>query len=1103
VNVLALSTDASDRARARGDRAADRQGRLLVEAAAGTGKTTVLVDRVMATLLAGEHRLSEIAIVTFTELAAAELRVRLRDRLAGELERGSDPEHCDLVRVALADLENAAVGTIHGFCFDLLRQAPIEAGLDPTFSIADPFSAQLLKLEAWEELLRDIGSDEPGLAAAEDLDLLREPALRAAAFALVGLRADELPQPLPEAIRAFDLRFRRIGVLLEEGIAQSFRGGSLARRFAAAGEEYRALLPLPERERQRELALSTWTLPRNVGRAASEGAAIATRNRLIDELAALRADLQHHRLSELARWLHGLRERYQRQTVGQGSRLDFDQLISRALELVRDHPDVRARFRRAYPVVMVDEFQDTDALQTELLLRLTEGDGESAEPAGAASGCFFVGDPKQSIYRFRGADLENYRRVREHDFGERRRVSLARNFRTVPEIAEWINTTLGEVMGAGVEIWEAPYSPLEAAAPAEAPAPRGVVRLRLEPAPKSNVDAVRELEAEALAGYAERLIAEGATVRDPSGGLRPAGYGDLALLLRKLTAVEPYERAFAQRGIPIAVLGGRNYYRRDEVHALIEVLRAIADPGDPVATVAALRGPGFGCSDQQLMAYALAGARTPRFDSAAVLSPATLRSSPDPEGAAAVAAALHRLRALRREVQGLPLADLVEMVLDRLGFQVFFRLGDRPEQRLANLNKAVEIARRLEISGTTPLSAFVRWLEALVDGAGAGEEPDSPYLEGTGDALRILSIHNAKGLEFPVVLLGGLAGGEDQGRESLQVYRTEAGPAELRLRRVIGTRRWEAAHEREKERDRAEEKRLLYVATTRARDLLVIPVAAPELVPNGKLSTLFNLLRTAQESVGHAGAVLENARDLPAAKPELSPQIDPGRLVAGLPTAAGARRAAWSATRRRALLPAVVRPSDSEPVGADVPGQTAPAPAVSAARLPPRLLAARSRAARLGKVAHALIAADLRGESAPELELLSAAERSAVTGYATRFLASPLAARARTARELLIEENLALALDPERVLDAQVDLAFREENGWVLVDYKTDRVTPATVSAAAAGYRRQLELYAEALRTLTGVAVFEAQLYFLRLGLAVPVQVGGGAEEVPPSLPAT
>lgn len=195
----------------------------------------------------------------------------------------------------------------------------------------------------------------------------------------------------------------------------------------------------------------------------------------------------------------------------------------------------------------------------------------------------------------------------------------------------------------------------------------------------------------------------------------------------------------------------------------------------------------------------------------------------------------------------------------------------------------------------------------------------------------------------------------------------------------------------------------------------------------------------------------------------------------------------------------MVRPSDSEP--AAVPVAAAPMPA--AASLPPRLLAARSRAARLGKVAHDLVARALRGEVSPELELLSAEERAAVTGWAGRFLESPLAARARAASEMLIEENLALALDADRVLDAQVDLAFREERGWVLVDYKTDRVTAVSMAAAAAGYQRQLELYAQALRRLTGVPVFEAQLYFLRLGLAVPLQLAGAAAEAPPSLPAT
>src|SRR5687767_13816187 len=273
------------------------------------------------------------------------------------------------------------------------------------------------------------------------------------------------------------------------------------------------------------------------------------------------------------------------------------------------------------------------------MLRLLGGEDGSEAVCGPRS-LFLVGDPKQSIYRFRGADLENYNEVRRAAFGDARTEYLSATHRPAPELAHWVNAALGRVMGAGGEDWEAAYRPLEPRAIERLPERRGALYLELPPftAPKVRVAEATELEARSLAWLTSRIVAESWQVRDPeSGELRAAGLGDCVLLLRKLTMVEQYERAFAERDLPVRVIGGRHYYRRDEVHALVEILRELADPGDPVATVAALRGPGFGCSDSELAAYALVPGSV-RLDHAAVLGPARLDASPDPTRARQAAA---------------------------------------------------------------------------------------------------------------------------------------------------------------------------------------------------------------------------------------------------------------------------------------------------------------------------------------------------------------------------------------------------------------------------------------------------------------------------------
>ena len=644
----------------------------------------------------------------------------------------------------------------------------------------------------------------------------------------------------------------------------------------------------------------------------------------------LRTDLAHDRLTTLARWLSRLGAVYAEDNH-RASLLDFDQLLGETRDLLRRHPAVLADFQREFPVILVDEFQDTDSVQTEILRLL--GAGAEADADGRPRSLFLVGDPKQSIYRFRGADLENYNALRRAAFDGDRTQYLSATHRPAPELAHWVNAALGRVMGEGGEDWEAAYRRLEPQPLERLPERRGVLYLELPRfrSRKARVAEATETEARALAWLAARIVAEKWQVRDPeSGRLRAAGAGDCVLLLRKLTLVDHYERAFAERDLAVRVIGGRHYYRRDEVHALLEILRALADPGDPVATVAALRGPGFGCSDSDLAAYALVPGGA-RLDHAAVTAAARLDAGPDPERARQTAAALALLAELRAAVAGRPLAEAVATVVERTGLVPFFALLDRGDQRVANLLKAVDLARRMESAGVRGLNELVRWLGDLLDEE--IEEEDSPYLEGADEVLRIVSIHRAKGLEFPIVLLGGMAGG-DASEFGLRVLRRRGGGVALHLGRAkakpLGTRGHQEAWEDERARQTAEDKRLLYVATTRARDLLVLPALAAGVAPPKPRSALFTLLDEARaarpEGLPEAPAELVAVPDLgdpPAGPPQ---RLDLGRLDPALGQEIAARRAEWAAAERRGLIPAIVRPSDVDPIEALIHRSEKPAP---------------------------------------------------------------------------------------------------------------------------------------------------------------------------------
>ncbi len=1029
-------------------------GPMVVEASAGTGKTTVLLERALAYVESGARRVSQIAIVTFTELAAAELRERLRGAILDRLV-SADAASRPRWQLALADLEIASVGTIHSFCVDLLRRRPVEAGLDPDFGVADEMAREMLVDEAWEEHLYALEPGDPGFEAALDLGLERPADLRRAAGQLLvfgeadmPLAPGERPPVLPSIERARDL--------LRDAESRAQRDGSLHKQIVKALAWCGETLALGEREAARELARGG--APSILyGKRASELAAMDLRDRAKTLLEEAQVEIFEWLWRSAARWLGGVRSRYER-LAAERSLVDFDRQIADAVELLRAHPQVRRALGSQFPVILIDEFQDTDREQIALARLLAEG---GAEDGDGPRSLFVVGDPKQSIYRFRAADLENYRRFVE-ELPASRTLRLTQSFRAAPALADWVNAELGRIMVRPLgEPYKVDYSPLVAAPGAAPPvgALRGVVQLAIEVEADLSVEPGREAEADALARLARSLVVDGrGWVRERGGAQRPARWGDVALLLPRFTILEPYEAALRRHQVPYRTEAGRAYYRRDETHALTQILRALADPGDTVAVVAALRGPGFGCSDNELLAYALAAPR-PRFDLAA--RPADPATSPDPAAAARTAVAIDRFRALAASCRGLPLADLVQRAIDELGLLAFYRLLWRGEQRVANLDKAVDQARRFEELGRSSLQAFVRWLGAR--GEGEYDEGDAPAIERSDSAIRVLTVHKAKGLEFPVVLLGGMVGQSGGGpSDRLKIARDRSGERPGRVEARVGrgvTRGFEAALKSEEEREKAERQRLLYVAVTRARDLLVLPW-----MPGLKRTVdLYRLLFTKDgaEWEGSPLAARLAASELPAGP---APEGESPRVEAVLADPSGEPPEL-----------AVTRPATPH--------------------LPAEARGAIARAERRGRATHALIAAALTGAVPPDLLELDEAERLAAREAARRFTASPLGRRALAAAERLVETPFTLSNAGGAAIDLRLDLAFREDGGWVLVDYKSDRQGARTTPERASALRAQLAVYAGALEKLTGSPVREAHLAFLMTGETrtfTVSQLGGG-----------
>ena len=570
-----------------------------------------------------------------------------------------------------------------------------------------------------------------------------------------------------------------------------------------------------------------------------------------------------------------------------------------------------------------------------------------------------------------------------------------------------------------------------------------------------------------------------ATVRDRDR-VRPARYGDVALLLPKLTSDEVFEEAFSRRGVPLRLIGGRRYYRREEIHALVRILAALTDPGDTIAALAALRGPGFGVSDRAILALRLTQPRT-SLDRTRPLDTAEIErraaTTPDPDAARDALQALARLVDLRALAAERPLPELTAQVIEDTGIAAYFALWDRGEQRVANLQRIVDLARRIERSGRGSLRAFVRWLEQLADDE--PREGEVGEADEETDAVILRTIHGAKGLEFPIVFVGGLAGSDKLPDDGVRWLAGESGeggePGTIELAaRTLRTRGWDAAAAREKVREEAEIKRRLYVAITRARDLLVLP----ELPGISRRVGLFERLAAGSPWVDPATFGVWDAAELAGDLPEVSVRVDPS--IGAIPDAAGGLDPASAramAISHSAPVAATIRPSalaDDSPAAAfeDVPAEES-----------------RARARTLGRAVHERLAAEFRGPAPSDGEALmpEPALAARVERLAQAFLDSPLGARVRAASERLVEDVLAAAEDG-RVVEGSLDLAFVEAGSWVLVDYKTDRLDrtdSARTREAAERYRPQLAAYARLLERLTGRPVVEAHLFFLHPGADV------------------
>ncbi|HXH23044.1 MAG TPA: UvrD-helicase domain-containing protein [Dehalococcoidia bacterium] len=1048
---------------------------LFVEAGAGTGKTRVLVERYVALVLAG-RRVEELVAITFTEKAAAEMRDRVRAELERRLRAGEG--NAELLVAALEGLDRAQISTIHAFALQVLRTFAAEQGIDPSFGVQDELAAERRFQERWRSFLEEAGS-EPDCRAAfgralalglttRDIERLATELWRQGAIAEM-LEVSPPAAPPDPGIDLRAMRERLAGLGFERVPAEDRLRSAIERALAALDD----LIGAPAEEFDALLADVAPMLRGNGSAGTSRNWAAAVPVELARQalrsvseeldaaLAARRGEALARLLPVLLRFVAG--ESRARLQDGQ---LMFDDLILRLRDVLRDNEDARLRLRRRYRALLIDEFQDTDPLQVEIALLFARDPVSGRVEPGRL---FLVGDPKQSIYRFRRADMAVYAATRrEVEEGGGGLPQLALNRRSRKAVLGFVNQVFERLIGSGDS-------------PGVQPPYRGVEWLREDDLAgpgvgwsggpvEMNARDARRHEAGQVAAWCRAALEQGWQVWDRvDGRARPAAYRDIAILIPSRAILQPLERALSSAGIPYRVEGGSLVYATQEVRDLINCLTAIDDPTDEVAVVAALRSPAYACSDVELARHRLGGG------SFNYLSPALEASQ------GRVVEALLDLRQFHQSRAAGRLAAMVERFVAsrRLVEAGMFDAGNRDAYRRARF--VIEQARAFEADGPQTLGALVDWLErragrAILDHEGAGLDDDE-------DAVRVLTIHAAKGLEFPIVFIAGLGVGPGYRYEALGLDRSTGQVSVTIGSRTRGARfdlgPVEAIEAQEKAHEEAERARLLYVAATRARDHLVLFLYHPQRATAPLAQRLIE-----------AGA-REAAGEMPALQEVADAGAEPfGGLVVDEPPVADVQFETV-----RAAFVASVQEKTAAVTSATALGRMeamAGEEGAEGEREDEGEPWARGRAGtRLGRAVHAalqVIPWDADGETIRALARAQAVaeavpeESGRIESLLRAALATHAAARARAARRASREVPFALLRDGVTI-EGFVDLVLETDEGLELIDWKTDDVPEAAVPARLKEYQLQAGLYVLGLEAATGRPVRRVTYAFVAPGV--------------------
>jgi ATP-dependent helicase/nuclease subunit A len=1127
--------DTSERQRAAGT----FDHNLVVTAGAGTGKTTLLVDRLVHLLLRNPEplKITEIVALTFTNKAANEMKLRLRERLQSYLAVSLDREPAndaeanlyreieslieryqlskrDLdarVHDALRNMERSDIGTIHSFAATLLRLYPLEAGVDPQFKEDDGKQFEHIFDEQWDLWL----DQELGLTGHHD-DAWRK-ILRKLTLDQINALAKSL------CFETVELGLAKPNSMNDEPLE------CLQAWLRSLKSRATALLKVHTENRQNEklVGAALMVIGEFLDRGGfSENASSDARSLVAEK--SVNKDLQDWseidviEAQELVRAARGLVqvdeeltrllwevlipfvEKFREFFVREGF-VSFDGLLIRARNLVRDYPRVRQALKRQFRAILIDEFQDTDPTQYEILLYLAEQSDRTAQDWRnvrlTPGKIFVVGDPKQSIYAFRRADIEAYLEVVEKLIKAQDGIEcrLTVNFRSHAAILDVINAIFERLIQprAGVQppyiaIHPAPQRVSSSAlAPDTRPLPKVMVRKIVAGDEDMSAEDARRIEGESLARWLKDEILEKTVILNSKAEHVRAKPRDVAILFRKLTDIHDYLEPFRRNGIRYVVEGERHFYAAKEIVDAVNLLRAVENPYDRLALVGVLRSPLGGLNDQ--IVYELHREN--------LIDYREVKRLKDKAFPTTVAELYQKLARLHNETSKLRVAAAVSHIFASLPLKALAACSFHGEQAVANLEKLRQQAELLGREGLTTLKEAIHQLQQRV--LEIKEEGESVLAEENLDAVRIMSIHKAKGLEFPIVILARCQAGAD-GRQPVNaeaLFDWSTGLTGVRVGRT-----WDLAGlyiaEKARLRAKEEQKRVFYVAMTRAREHLILSCAPTRRQSNGSFLSMLD--ETLQENIATAA----KSGTIPVEGGSVEVRVvseslaAPGRAKSNREKAA--KNPNWQSyvnvwTRRRNMYESTVK----KPVFVTptlLKQQTREL--AEAARQRTNLSYSRTHSMLIGELAHRFLegwdfAADVENVSARidalleqwlplELQQEHAQIYADLAEIFQRFFGSEIYKELATSQILGRELPLLMPWEGQ-IMEGVIDLVYEHKGLLYLADYKTDRIAGDELAQAAARYREQAQIYSQAARQSLQREVTAFKVILLRLGEAVRV----------------